>query len=364
MNICYHGAVYNCSGYAQIRHLFLRLYKKGFNVKIKPYRSRDNVKLLYEKDFKLLENTQFEGKYINIASGIAPQLVLDTDASYNIAYSMFETTEVPERWIELYNNFDEVWVPSSFCKKTYNRKDLSCPVRVIPMGVDESLYCNKHKKNQKETFTFLATGQWIDRKGWDLLIKSYISEFMGQFDVRLCIKTYNDKKTNEEMIREYLDFDIKNSTYMPRIMIKNEKVDEINMPFFYNEADCYILPSRGEAFNLPALEAMSSSLPVIVSDFGGHLDFVNEDFSWLVPVKRLSHLSERLCKINSAYKDLWFAEPEISDIRKIMRYVYENRDEVKEKGAKARKYVEENLFWDKATDLAEERLKQIWVNLN
>jgi glycosyltransferase involved in cell wall biosynthesis len=362
MNVCYRGAVYNCSGYAQFRHLFLQLSRRGHSIKLEPYNSRDGVKLLYENELKELEKTELKKPYINIVSGIAPQLVIDPEAAYNIAHSMFETTELPERWISLYNNFNEIWVPSSFCKKSYNRKDLTCSVSVIPFGVDEALY-KTDTKTDNDLFTFLSIGQWIDRKGWDILIQAYTSEFMGQYDVRLCIKTYNDKKTNEEMIREYLSNDVKNSTYMPRIMIKNQKVDERCMPMFYQEADCFVLPSRGEAFCLPCLESMVSGVPSIITDFGGQTDFVNDSNGWLIEVKQLKHLSDRLCKINAAFNNLWFAEPEVKDIRKLLRYVYENREELRQKGENARNQVLQNWTWERVTDQAEKRLNEIFKQL-
>jgi len=114
---------------------------------------------------------------------------------------------------------------------------------------------------------------------------------------------------------------------------------------------------------LPALEAMSCGLPVIISDFGGQTDFVTDDVGWLIPIKTLKNLSERLCKINAAYKDLWFAEPDIKDIRKIMRHVFENREEVKTKGRKSSEYVKNNLTWDKIANIAENKLKEIWCNV-
>jgi hypothetical protein len=362
MNICYRGAVFNCSGYAQIRHLFLQLHRRGHLVSIKPYSSNDYVKLLYEGELKCLEKVELKKPYINIVGGIAPQLTIDPEASYNIAQSMFETTEIPERWVDLYNQFDEIWVPSSFCKRAFNRKDLSCSVHTIPYGVDEKLYCSSEKK-ANSIFTFLSVGQWIDRKGWDLLIQAYTSEFMGESNIRLCIKTHNDQKTNEEMIREYLSTDVKNSTYMPRIMVKNQKVDEKCMPLFYQEADCFVLPSRGEAFNLPALEAMAAGIPSIVSNFGGQVDFINESNGWLIEIKQLKHLSERLCKINSAFSNLWFAEPDIKDIKKQMRYVFENKEELIEKGKKAREDVLQNFTWEKVADKAEARLNEIFKRL-
>lgn len=356
MFINYKGPIYNCSGYSQIKFLFLNLFRRGVKIKLNHFGNKEQVDFFYFEDFQKLEKTELEKPYINIVSGIAPQLRRDNEAAYNIGYSMFETNTVPENWIQFYNEMDEIWTPSTFCKKSLNIKDLKCIITIIPIGVDTEVF--SPKKREEHSFTFLSVGKWVDRKGWDLLINAYTSEFIGDFNIRLCIKTDEQTKTKEELIKEYLTTD--RTSHMPRILINNQKVGEKTLPLFYNEADCYILPSRGEAFGIPFLEAMASGIPVIASDFGGQLDFVNEEVGWLIPIHTLRHLSDRLCKINSAYKNLWFAEPDIKDVREVMRYVYKNQEEVKKKGFKSRELVEEKFTWNRVTDLAEKRLKEIW----
>ena len=79
----------------------------------------------------------------------------------------------------------------------------------------------------------------------------------------------------------------------------------------------------------------------------------------IIKIKTLKHLSERLCKINTAYKGLWFAEPEVKDIRKIMRYVYENKDELGKKSIKARDDVKDKFSWKNISNIASEKLEEI-----
>jgi glycosyltransferase involved in cell wall biosynthesis len=361
MNIRYVGPIYNCSGYSQLKFLFLKLSSRGHLVSLKSIGNKDSVEFLHLKKLRKLEETELEYPYINITSGIGPQIRPDLNAAYNIGYSMFETTQIPDSWIDFYNEFNEIWVPSHFCLNAFNRQDINCRVKVVPFGIDEKLFHPKPHSKLKDFFTFLAVGKWIDRKGWDLLINAYTAEFLNDYKVRLCIKSDEQTKTKHEMIKEYLCSD--QTSHMPRIMINCQKNGEDSMPLFYQEADCFILPSRGEAFNVPSLEAMSCGIPSIVSDFGGHLDFVTNEVGWLIPVNNLKKLSERLCRINTAYKDLWFAEPEIKDIRKIMRYVYEHKDEVKSKGHKARTLVENSHTWNNVADIAEQYLNEIWNQL-
>ena len=359
-NIKFQGAIYNCSGYAQIRNIFLGLSKKGHSVRLEPFKSYDNIKFKDEIDLKRLEKVELKSPYINVVAGIAPQLRIDSEASYNIAFSMFETTEIPDEWVDYYNQFDEIWTPSEFCKKSYNLKSLNSIVTIMPLGVDSKFFIPKGRI--KTGFTFLSVGKWIDRKGWDLLLKAYTTEFLGNTEVRLCIKTDNSHKTNEELIEEYVT-NVKNLP-LPRVMVKNKKIDEVIMPLLYQEADCFVLPSRGEAFCLPYLEAMSSGLPVIYGDFGGQMDFIKDEFGWPVVVDSMKKLSNRLCKINAAYKNKWFAEPSIDSLKKAMRDAYENRDKGILKGRKAREFVKSNFDWNIVVDKAEKRLMEISRALN
>jgi len=356
MHIQYTGPIFNSSGYAKIKFFFTHLSKRGYAVKFNHIGNKDDLKFNGIEEIDKVK--EVSKPYINVMSGIAPQLRRDENASYNIGYSMFEANTIPENWINFYNELDEIWVPSTFCAKTFNRKDLKCIVKVIPLGFDDKIFIPKTKQNN--IFTFLAVGKWIDRKGWDLLINAYTSEFVGDNDVRLCIKTDEQSKSKEDLIKEYLTND--KTSFMPRIMVNNQRVSEATLPLFYQEADCFILPSRGEAFCLPALEAMALGVPVITSDFGGQTDFVNQDNGWLIPIRMLKHLSERLCKINSAYNNLWFAEPSVKDIRQIMRYVYQHKNEVTQK-SKIAFEMAQKYTWDKVTNIVQNRLKEIEVAL-
>ena len=354
INVLFKGPIYNNSGYAQLRNLFLFLSKKN-NVRIEPYKTTNAIKIENNEIFKKLENTVLDKK-ITITAGIAPQIRPDVDASYNIAYSMFETNVIPDSWITFYNEFDEIWVPSTFCEKAFDRKSLKCTVKVIPFGINTDLYKNIEKK-KNDIFTFLSVGTWIDRKGWDILINAYTSEFVGNYKVRLCIKTDECCKTKEEMIKDYLTTN--NSVNMPRILHNTSKLDEDMMIRIYSEADCYISTSRGEAFGVPFLESLACGIPTIAGDFGGQIDFLNESCSWFIPITTLKHMSERLCKINAAYKNLWFAEPQINDVRKIMRHVYENRKELNEKSTNC-KNIASKWSWENSSKIAENRLNEIW----
>ena len=56
------------------------------------------------------------------------------------------------------------------------------------------------------------------------------------------------------------------------------------MPFYYNLADFFVLPSKsGEGLPLVALEAMACGLPVAATDVGGISEILMDDYGKLVP---------------------------------------------------------------------------------
>ena len=43
----------------------------------------------------------------------------------------------------------------------------------------------------------------------------------------------------------------------------------------FSYCDCFVLPTKGEAWCLPAIEAMSTGLPCILPKVGGHREFAS-----------------------------------------------------------------------------------------
>jgi sugar transferase (PEP-CTERM/EpsH1 system associated) len=72
-------------------------------------------------------------------------------------------------------------------------------------------------------------------------------------------------------------------------------------PELLNAFDIYVLPSFNEGMNLTLLEAMSSGLPVVVTNVGGNVEMVEEGVTgYLVPSNDIAALSERLRQLTDA----------------------------------------------------------------
>jgi glycosyltransferase involved in cell wall biosynthesis len=70
-------------------------------------------------------------------------------------------------------------------------------------------------------------------------------------------------------------------------------VSDDDLPFYYNVADLFALPSKsGEGLPLVALEAMACGLPVVATNVGGISEIMSEEYGKLVPSNSPDSLAE------------------------------------------------------------------------
>ncbi|WP_336979994.1 glycosyltransferase [Brevundimonas nasdae] len=118
--------------------------------------------------------------------------------------------------------------------------------------------------------TFLHVSSCFPRKGVDVLLNAWGKAFTTRDKVKLVIKTFpNPHNTVQEQVwdlsRRYPN--------MAPIEILNQDMNRNELVDLFRDADVMVLPTRGEGYNLPALEAMAAGLPLIVTGYGGHCDF-------------------------------------------------------------------------------------------
>jgi len=352
LDLCFRGAIYSCSGYARIRHLIIELSKLGFNIQLKPFNIFDNVDLKDIDFLRSLEKKQISSPYISITTGIALQLFKDDQAAHNIGYTMFEANSLPKTWIDFCNKMDEVWVPSNSNKKTFEISNVTSPIKVIPCGIDEELFYPLNK-DQNDVFTFLSIGTYIDRKGWDILLEAFVEEFTSNENVKLLIKLDGTNTFAEDEIRDKI-FSYKNA---PQISICNLRLDDLMIPKLYHKADCFVLPTRGEAFCIPALESLACGVPVLITDDGGFLDFLDEKNTWFIKSNGVQQISSRLGKINQYYRNLWFTEPDKESLKELMRKVFENKEEYLSKKKNA--FVSDQFYYKNIATKVKNRIDEI-----
>lgn len=268
-----------------------------------------------------------------------------TDAAINIGYTTFESPRIPELWVEKIALLDGLMVPSSWNKKILIEAGVpATKVHVVPhivnyVELDVGAIKPFMIRNKKK-FSFLSIIDFNYRKGWDALLEAYWTEFRKDEDVSLILKTYHRGfgKNDRERVEEYIN-DFRKSLKLeeiPHTAIYNWPLHDSLLPSLYRTCNAYVFPTRGEGFSLTCAEALALEVPVIVTDYGGHTDYVNYSNSTLIKYKGLEPLSDDKLGLSPQYKGLPLAEPSIEHLRYSMRQVYIYYDEMKEKAKKGR----------------------------
>ena len=130
------------------------------------------------------------------------------------------------------------------------------------------------------SFNFLLVALWGERKNIPNTIRWFIETFIDNPDVGLIVKTAIrsgctvDRITMEETLTQFLQRwpDRKCKVYLLHGRLTNGEKN-----YLYNNEKVHALVSitHGEGFGLPMLEAAACGLPVIATNWSGHLDFLD-----------------------------------------------------------------------------------------
>ena len=279
----------------------------------------------------------------------------------------WEFGSLPKTWVEVMGTkVDEMWVPSNYVRECYIRSGVPAErVFVVPNGVDTKLFnpnVSPLPLQTKKKFKFLFVGGTIYRKGIDILMDVYSKEFNSSDDVCLVIKdmggeSFYQGQTAKELIK-HIQADPNN----PEIEYIEQVLAPQELAGLYTACDCLVHPYRGEGFGLPIAEAMASGLPVIVTNYGGSLDFCHDGIAYMIPAEERK-LSERrivgklkLSIIRGLPNQMRRA---LSD--HLMRHVATHPEEAKAKGSLAGEFIQTHFTWDRAAEVAKKRMRELCI---
>jgi|GEM_PF-355158 len=249
-------------------------------------------------------------------------------------YCFSDLTAIPKASVEILNLLDHIFVPSGFCRDNLIRSGVRTPITIWHHGVNPRYY-RYMERGTRSPFTFLFVGVAQARKGIEELLTAFTDEFSRGEDVRLVVKS-----------PDWGDLDMWKARFTDKRIIWHwTNVSREAMLDYYLGADCLVIPSRGDSFCLPVLEAMATGLPVIVHDWGGIKDYCDESNSYLVRnAGTTPGVDEALAEIYP-YMPEW-GIPDVDHLRYLLRYVYEHSEEAREKGRRAAKMVSEGWTWE------------------
>jgi glycosyltransferase involved in cell wall biosynthesis len=346
--IVWNSPLFDPSGYAdEARHFLWALDGAGYQVAARPIRWSDRAAVLADADearLTAMTRRPAQKGSVNVCHLFPPHFTPDPDACLNVGRTMFETDRLPDGWAEACNRMDRIWVPSEFNRETFARAGVQeRKLAVIPGLIDMTPYdpaIAPLRIDGARGFNFLSLFDWTLRKGWDVLIRAYVEEFAPDEDAALIIKTHSSMGYSIEQIVEAVAAFIsgtlgRDPERIPDILFQGGNIPAPQMPALYRAADCFVLPTRGEGWGRPYMEAMAMGLPVIGTDWSGNTAFMNSLNSYLLGYKVVP-VPESAWRETPTYRGHRWAEPDPVHLRRLMRQVFTDRQEAQAVGRRAR----------------------------
>jgi glycosyltransferase involved in cell wall biosynthesis len=315
-----------------------------------------------------------------------PQCDPDRRADYTISRSMYEFGAIPSEWVPLLNSaqrYDEIWVPAEAVKAAFVGSGVRAgKILVIPEPIDTQRYSPdgralqlphalsglRHATSNTDTnadklnnnFKFLSIFKFEPRKGWDAMMKAYLSTYTAQDPVSLYIVTVWWGPDQPEgllddrdpyAIRHRID-DIAAALgkadrhAMPHYVIITHTFSDDDLIALYRGCDAFVLPSRGEGWGLPIIQAMSIGVPTITTAHSGMLQFTTAETVVYVDVAVQPVPAAERKKYGVPANATW-GEPDVAQLTAAMQRV--RRMSLFERtalGSRARRHIVEHFSVD------------------
>jgi glycosyltransferase involved in cell wall biosynthesis/SAM-dependent methyltransferase len=254
---------------------------------------------------------------------------------YSIGLWFWEVTAPPpDGWRDAFEYLDEVWVPTRHVAEAVSP---IAPVPVIqvaiPIEMPPTSALPRATFGLPEDYLFLFSFDYLSvsaRKNPLAVVRAFSQAFEPGAGAALAIKCINHEHDREsharllEAIGERADIYVLDSYLDP--WLKNALTAS---------CDCYVSLHRSEGFGLTMAEAMYLGKPVIATGYSGNLDFMTHANGYLVDYE--------LVEIGPGAGPyppggVW-AEPDVEHAGRLMRGVFEDRDESIRRGRRAAEEV-------------------------
>lgn len=333
--------------------------------------SKDHDVHFYSTDGYDKKFDYFNAKNIHKLEDLSSQDKFDIQISYtaphNFPYFLsngfknrfgiwcYEYPIIPQNMIKYFDVIDYILPPSNFAKNNF----VSCKVKeekckVIPHGINLEYFQNKNKhplKSKKKYKFLMPLGQPHLRKGIEETIEAFYKAFTIKDDVALIAKVPKSSNAAHD-VNIFKIFDSLNKKYKnhPEVELITDFVS--SMVELYNACDVVYLLTKAEAFFMPGLEGIAANKIIVTTNYGGQLDYLNENNSFLVSGK-LEQANKNALYWGGDIRNVWF-KPNLDDAADKLKYVYQNYEKILAMHHKDYKNICSKYTWENAVSLINE----------
>jgi len=255
------------------------------------------------------------------------------EGRYTIAVWWWEVGDPPPSWAEAYEFVDEVWTGSQY---VHDAIAPTAPVPVVrvrlPVEMPRVAEASRAELGlPADGFLFVYLHDYFsvpERKNPLGLIEAFRKAFEPGSGARLVVKSINADARPDEHERTRIA-----AAGHPDISLVDGYVSGEEKNAIIAACDCYVSLHRSEGFGLTMAEAMLLGRPVIATGYGGSLEFMTAENSYLVDWRPI-RVGEDAYPYDA---DAVWADPDLDHAASLMREVFENQASARERGELARR---------------------------
>ena len=268
------------------RHFLEALILTGYDITARPVFFSTNVVPELSDEFEYLEQKKHNHYDVVIQKSLPDILEFNGNFDRNIGLCIMETSRCDRlQWHRHMNFMDEIWTNSMSQVDIMKNNGVTVPVHSVGTPIDVSIFETTHQpldiQDGVGNYNFYYIGEFSDRSNLEALLLAFHSEFEYFEPVNLIINT----TTSQEALGNFINTIKTNMRLYPKIeQYKNEigilpllkQEDEYKL---HQSGNCFILPSRYEAFHKHTINALGFGNTVLVGDNTGMAEFIpNKDW--------------------------------------------------------------------------------------
>ncbi|HEV3240034.1 MAG TPA: hypothetical protein VG429_06490 [Casimicrobiaceae bacterium] len=223
-----------------------------------------------------------------------------------VGYTAWETDAVPSHWPELLNAMDAIAVPSRQNAEVFVRGGVTVPVHVVPhirrhawsdTARDDAIALRLRLRVPDDHFVFYSIAAWDPRKALGDLVATFVRTFSAQDRVTLLIKTSAAVSNAAEgggmpvegALREIARAAQPGAGREPPnfAVIAADDISGRTLDAIHALGDCFVSLSHGEGWGMGAFDAAAGGKPVLMTGWGGQLDYLGADYPGLIDYRRV-----------------------------------------------------------------------------